>query len=86
MLWLIWSRCIVYGSFVICDYRCGRCCDTTTGENSFYKFSYIFKYICTNIIILNSLFKCIKYENLDKNYYIYAYQFQCNILVYVVKK
>jgi len=29
---------------------------------------------------------CIKYENLDIIYYIYAYQFQCNILVYALKK
>jgi len=31
------------------------------------------------------IFKYIKYENLDINYYIHAYPFQCNILVYVVK-
>ena len=55
-------------------------------ECFFYKFSYTFYNICVNIITLNSLFKCIKYENLDINFDIYAYQFQCNILVYVVEK
>ena len=45
----------------------------------------VFYNICVNII-LTSLCKCIKYENLDINFHIYAYQFQCNILVYVVKK
>jgi len=39
------------------------------------KFSYIFWYICVNIITLSSLCKCIKYENLDINFHIYAYQF-----------
>jgi len=52
----------------------------------FYINLVIFINICINIITLNSLFKCIKYENLNIYHYIYAYQFQCNILVYVVKK
>jgi len=52
----------------------------------FYKFSYTFYNICVNIITLTSLCKCKKYENLDINFRIHAYQFQYNILVYVVKK
>ena len=52
----------------------------------FYNFSYTFYNICVNIITLTSLCKCIKYENLDINFHIYAYQFQCSILVYAVKK
>jgi len=51
----------------------------------FYKFSYTFYNISVNIITLISLCKCIKCENVDINFCTYAYQFQCNILVYGVK-
>jgi len=53
----------------------------------FYILVIVFYNICVNIITLTSLCKCIKYENLDINFHIYAYEFQYNIsiLVYAVK-